>query len=810
MKTNALISYTVVFLIFSTQLLFGQNNITGQILDEQKQPAPFCNVLLLNAQDSSLVKGALTDEDGDFQINNVAAGSFILKYSMIGYAAQYSYPLRVSPDRGDISMGIIQLAPDAQVLNTIEIKAKKPLYEQKIDRLVVNIQNSITSTGSNALEVLERSPGVIVDRQNSGLALSGKGGVVVMINGKINYSPIAAVVQMLEGMSADDIEKIELITTPPANLDAQGDAGYINIVLKKNLNTGWNGSFSLMAGYARGEQNSANVNVNYRNNKLSLFANYSFLRNVKVQLFENYRNVLENGNQLENFTTSDRNALQHNHSFRFGLDYELSDKTVVGFMTAGYDNEWSMDAANLNTVLTNGMVDSMIEIANDEINHWQHLMGNVNVNHTFADDSKLNVDFDYLYYQNENPNGYINDYIGSNNSFLFQQEVRASKETPINILVGKIDYSKSFGNNLKVEVGAKSTMSNFENNILVEELESDSWKADPNFTADFDLQEDIAAVYTAIDYKIDDKTDFKAGLRYEYTESNLSTPEDPNIIDRKYGNFFPSVFLSRTINDNNSINFSYSRRINRPTFRDMAPFIIFMDPTTFYSGNPAIQPSISNAVKVAYRLKSSMISLEYTHEDDAIAKHQNRFDPETNMQIWFTSNLDYRKTATLMFAVPVYVNDWWSMQNNVMGIWQEVGAEYNGEQLELAQKNLRFNSAQQFKLPKDFGLEVSGFYQTASLFGTAKIAATGMLNLGIRKQLPNNNGVLSFNVNDILNSFEWRVEQDLSELGIQTEFLGDFSQTQFRLSYSRNFGNKKLKGSRKRGTGSDAERRRVD
>jgi hypothetical protein len=811
MKTYSILFISLCALIFCTSSgLLAQNSIYGIVQDDQQQPQSFCNILLLNTQDSSLVKGALTDDDGKYQIENINAGSYIVKYSMIGFTPHFSTPQRIMPDRKTIDLGVVQLKANAQVLNTVEVKARKPLYEQKIDRLVVNIQNSITSTGSNALEVLERSPGVIVDRQNSGLSLSGKGGVVVMINGKINYSPIAAVVQMLEGMSADNIEKIELITTPPANLDAQGDAGYINIVLKENINTGWNGSLSLMAGYAKGEQNSANVSVNYRNNKLSLFANYSFLRNVSVQLFENYRSVVDGNNRLENFTKSDRDALQHNHSFRFGLDYELSDKTIIGFMTSGYDNEWSMDASNVNTTKINGVVDSMIDIVNDEINHWKHLMGNVNLNHTFGDAAKLNIDLDYLYYYNENPNGYINDYLGANNDFLFQIKTRASKTTPINIAVAKMDYTKSFGDNFKLETGVKSTRSQFENNILVEELELETWKADPDFTADFDLQENISAAYMAIDYKIDDKTDFKAGLRYEYTESNLGSPEEPNIIDRKYGNFFPSIFLSRTINDDNSINFAYSRRINRPTFRDMAPFIIFLDPTTFYSGNPAIQPSISNAVKVAYRLKSSMLSLEYTHEDEAIASHQNRFDPETNRQIWFTSNLDYRKTATLMLAVPIYVNDWWSMQNNAMGIWQEVGALYNDAQLNIQQKNLRFNSSQQFKLPKGFGFEISGFYQTASLFGTARMEATGMLNLGIQKKLNNNNGVFSFNVNDVLNSFELRSEQDIPELGLVTKFLGDFSQTQFRLSYSRNFGNKKLKGSRKRSTGSEAERRRVD
>lgn len=810
MKTtlNLLVLFTSFLFIHSVH---GQGQIQGKLVDEANQPIAYANVLLLKTQDSSFVKGSISSEDGNFVIEEIQPGNYMVQFSMMGYEIQFTTSKEINSNQ-ELNLETIILEEDSQVLDEIEVTAKRPLFEQKIDRLVVNVQNSITSAGGTALEVLQRSPGVIVNQQSGGgsISLVGKEGVIIMINGKRNYTPVSALVQLLEGMSADNIERIELITTPPANFDADGNAGFINIVLKKNLNEGFNGSFSASAGYGRGDMSSANININYRKNRFSLFNNYSFSRNARDQDFTFERIITDNGITERNSTASVREPVQRNHLAQLGFDYEITDKTVIGAIISGYDNKWSMEAVNNNEILTNEVVDTFIQLKNQEINHWKHFMGNMNLQHNFDEETQLNFNIDYLYYTNDNPTDYQNTYSDGNGAFLFESQTRSDKLTPINIWVSSLDFSKNINEKLKLSAGLKGTLSTFENDVTVEELVSGSWRIDETLTNSSDLDEKIGAAYTSFDIKVDDKTDVKLGLRYEYTSSNLSTVETPNLVDRQYGNLFPSAFISRQLNENNSLNFSYSRRITRPGFKEMAPFVIFIDPTTFFAGNPAIQPAISNNFKMDFRHKTVLFSIQYSKEDSSIVRFQNEYDAERKRNLLVSSNLKNQKTATFMVAFPWQITDWWQMQANFLGTWQESLGYIDDILTSVAQKNFRITGGQNFSLPNNFSLEVSGFYQSKSLWGTIIMEGFGGINLGIQKELKNNNGNLSLNISDILNSVEWRFTQEIASQNLLFNTKADFSQRTVTVSYSRNFGNNKLKAARKRTTGSEAERGRLN
>lgn len=262
-----------IFCLFSSSG-FCSGSITGKVVDDMGEPLPFANVLLLLPSDSTLIKGEVTNLDGKYSFDNVPVGEYLLSVTMVGYGNSYTGIFYLEEDTPK-NISTISMRENTALLRTVEVIAKKPLFEQKIDRMVVNVANSVTSAGSNALEVLERSPGVIVDRLNGNISMAGKNGVVVMINGKISRIPRGAVVQMLEGMNADNIEKIELITTPPANFDAEGNAGFIHIVLKQNADEGTNGSFTLNAGYGVHEKFGGSININYRKNKVNLYGDYS-------------------------------------------------------------------------------------------------------------------------------------------------------------------------------------------------------------------------------------------------------------------------------------------------------------------------------------------------------------------------------------------------------------------------------------------------------------------------------------------------------------------------------------------------------
>lgn len=799
----------VLLFLFSFNELIAQKQISGSVLDASGAPLSYANVLLLNPADSSLVLGNLTDDNGIYTLD-VKSGSYLVSLSMLGYKEYYSEVIQIENKNGVYEIPLVTLLEDSQVLGEVEIVGRKALFEQKIDRLVVNVANSVTSAGGNALEVLERSPGVSINRQSNALSLIGKDGVVIMINGKQTYQPASGIIQMLEGMSADNIESIELITTPPANFDAEGNAGYINIVLKRTSDLGLNGNMTLSAGYGEGEVGDANLSLNYRNNKLNIFSNYAFKYKAQYQEFYNYRKVTYEGNTTISEVTTARDPIQLNHNIRLGLDYDLTDKTIVGVLFGAYDNKWTMDAFNQGLTKVNNTLEEKVEITNDERNQWKHVMGNLNLQHKFTSDSKLNFDIDYLVYEDENPNNYSTIFFAGDETLVKSEVTRSDKFTPINILVSQIDFEKSFSDKLGFQTGIKGAYSTFTNEVSVDVLENTEWINIGQFTNKSELEESIFAAFTSFDYKPNDKDMFKLGLRFEYTDSQLDTEKEGSVVDRQFGKLFPTVFYSRTIDDNNSMNFSYNRRITRPTFNDMAPFAIFLDPNTFFFGNAALQPAISDNLKIDYRHKSYLLSAQYSFEEGSIARFQDQVDITTNQQAFSPINLKNTHIVSGALALPFYIGDYWEMQNNAIVFWQKINSDYNGEPFSIQNTSYNLSTSQTFLLPKDYSIEVSGFYNSAGVFGRSTLDPITGMSFGVQKKLKNNGGILRFNVTDIFNSIEFNGGTSIPSQGFETDGRFDFSNRTFKLSYSRSFGNNKLKASRERSTGSEEERRRVN
>ena len=802
-------------LVLSTALMlfsfnsFSQGNIHGNVVDENGKPLASANVLLLNAKDSSLVKGVIVSEKGTFSFANYSVSQLMVTITFTGYKQLYT-PAFTSESSKDVDLGTLSLKRSDKQLTAVTIITKKPFIEQKIDRMVINVKNSISSTGSTALEVLERSPGVFVDRQNNSLSLSGKNGVVVMINGKVNHMPMDALVQMLAGMNAANIEKIELITTPPANFDAEGNAGFINIVLVSNPAFGTNGSYSLTGSYGEGEGTLASFNVNHRKQKINISADVSFSRIHMPQLFEFYRLVQNANRTTENYAINDRNTLQRNYNVRLGLDYQLSKNTLVGAELTGYDNRWSMDARNNNLVYKNKRLDTSVSIFDVEVNHWIKYGGTVNIQHTIKENETLNFEYDIDHYTDNNPNNYTNAYYDSSGTYLFDRKINSGKKTPITINVGSIEYAKKINKNLDLNTGIKYSTYRFTNDVSVDRFSQNQWTNDKDFTAIYVLKEDIAAAYASLGIALNEKTNMKAGLRYEYTTSNLGTTDVKDIVDRKYGRLFPSFFIAHKINDNNSFNLSYSERISRPTFKDLAPFVYFLDPNTYISGNSALQPSSSQSGSVAYIYKKFLCSVSYSNEKDFIASFQSKVDSVTNKQYIIAENYPSLKTASLTLSLPFTITSWWNMQNNFNAQWQRLDAIINKQPIQLDQASYNIASTQTFQLHQGYSIELQGFYSSAQLSGTYLFKPIGALNLGIQKKLAGQKGKLSFNIRDIFNSLVGKVYVNLPAQNLVTTGSFKFSTRTYSLTYSRNFGSNQIKRNREQSAAAKEDRGRVE
>ena len=782
-----------------------QSRIHGKIADTTLKAFPGANVLLLNAKDSVLVKGMLTTETGIFSFENIIAGSYFISATYTGAKPVFTQTFEIGV-KNDIDIGIIRLEESSVVLADVTVVAKKPLYEQKIDRLVINVASSITSAGSTALDVLERSPGVIINRYNNSLSINGKGGVIVMINGKRNYMDIAAVVQMLAAMPSANIERIEIITTPPAKYDADGNAGIINIVLKSNNQYGTNGSYALMAGYGKWEENSVSLNMTHRKGKINAFGNYSYFRSHIYQLWENYHAVTNNNLFMEDYSETNRNAVSWMHNGQIGLDYELNKKTILGVLFTGSYRNWDMKADNYASLFVDKNLDSTISIVNNELHTTGSYGINLNMQHTFRPDEKLTVNFDYLDYYDKNPNDYDNAYFNATKVFIYNEKVKSDKKTPLHFWVGALDYEKKLSKKVNMEAGLKSTTSRLSNDVEVATLVQNSWMVDASLSGYHNLRESIGAAYSSFGITFNEKTSIKAGLRYEYAHTVLGSAIE-KLVDRRYSNLFPTFYILHKFNDSNSVNFSYSKRIWRPSFADLAPWVIFYDPKTFQTGNPYLLPSITDDITFSYTYIDKILSVSYSYMNDPL-NNQPELDENTNRLVNTITNGSNSQSVYLSLSLPFKVAKWWNMQNNLSGGWSQSNSFYK-EKIRQEYTNFYANTTQTFILPKDISLELNGWYSSGGGWGLYSFDPIGAVGVGVQKKFEKIKSTLSLNVRNLLNSLNSYQYVNMPDQGLIISTKQNFAYRSCSITYNHRFGKDTVKGKRERSTGAEAERGRA-
>jgi outer membrane receptor for ferrienterochelin and colicin len=793
----------IVFVLFFNALLsLGQVNITGRVSDN-KQNLPSVTVLLLS-QDSSLVRGVVTDSTGRFIIENVYPGQYMISASMIGYAKFISS--RISVSSNDLVVPDVQLAEIATSLNEVEVKAKRQLFDQKIDRLIINLEGSITSSGNTVLEVLQKSPGIVVNRQNNSIAMNGKTGVRVMINNKLLQVPLDVVVQMLDGMNASNIEKIELITSPPSEYDSEGNAGIIHLVTKREEGLGTNGSFGIMVGARWREAFGGNFDITHRSKRFAYFIDYSVSRNHNLHLFETERRSFNNGFVQRVYANSYRENVTIQQNVSAGIEWVLDKKTILNFLFTGYKRNWSLHANTdeLHEAALDSVVSTQMKIY--ESNVWQSATASVGLQRRIGLKSNVDFNIDYLYYHNSNPSTYDNDVFHETHKVSQASKIDLKKNTPIRFLVLKADYQHEASRFFSWETGIKAVTSSLDNNVLVLRNENNVWMTDPAFTSYSTLKERICAAYISTKWRIGAQWQINSGLRYEYTQSSISSPSEKDMINRKYGYLFPGLSLKKAIAPEKDIQFSYSRRITRPTYNDIAPYVFFWGPQTFSAGNTALYPAIADAIAAGYHSKQWIISLQFSQARNEIVTLQPEVDDESGSLTYRSQNLKRLRTVALTNSYTLPVTSWWEVQSSFTIQYQSGKTAHLAKNILMQRYAYNVNIVNAFKLSKDFSIEISGMYQSKALSGISEFLPLGSLNAGIQKGF-GNGGVLRLSMDDILNTNYWKIKTN-SVSNLDSYFNYKWNNRFVRVTYTRSLGNNKLQ-SVKLKSGSEEERNRV-
>lgn len=774
---------TLLFLLL-TYTTFGQTVFSGKVVDSSKNPIPFCNVLLIDTNYSENYVGGATDENGYFEIETNFSGSIRVKISNVGFQEYLSEKININQNNSVFELGEISLSDEAFALDDVSVLAKKLPYKREIDRTIISLENEPNTQGSSVLDILERTPGVILDRQNNSLSMLGKDGVNVMINGKMTYMPTSALVQFLNGMSSDNVKSIELITTPPSKYDAEGNSGYINIELKKRLDEGINGNLSATNSFSYNDnesQRSISGGFTASSPKNNINFNYSFMDNeipgdgFFTRTYTNQTPLLETRSIFFNGVDIP------SHNIRFSYDYMIKEKLEIGTSITGYS---SVEDQNSTTRYEEGQ-DINYEFARKELKDWKNVQINLFANYKISEDTNIELSYDILDYENyTNYNALFEEQIEN-----LPLEIFTEKESPFDIRVSKLDFESLLLKKIKITAGIKYVKSDFTN---INSVNIDG-EIQEKYSNQSILDEHILAGYSQANFDITKKIKMQAGFRYEYTDTYVHSGFGDTFIDREYGNLFPSLFLGYKLNDFNNLNISYSKRISRPAFTDMAPMLIFLDLNTAVFGNLSLRPSYSRNYQIDYRYKSVGLSAQYSNENDVFARFSPTIDTETNFITYSPNNLDKRETITAILNFPIIPTKNWKIRYFTSLSYSEVNGLVDTRLINNSITSLRFNMNNDFNITDSFTIQVVGFYQTKrNLNNGGYMRPMGKLDISAQKKI-DENIILTLNGTNLLNTMKFRPMIDTPELNLLQKAEFNFLKPQAKITLTYNFGNSNVK-----------------
>lgn len=811
----------LVILCFSASL-FAQNRIgkiSGKVIDDKQNSVEAATVTLLRNKDKALAKVGVTDKSGSFEFEKIAEGEYILTVTATGFGKISSQPFTISTSNSTVTLEAFQLSPAAKALGEVTVTAKRPFIETKIDKTIVNVEASPTNAGATALEVLEKSPGIMVSNDGV-ISLRGKAGVIVMMDGKPTFLSPTDLANLLKNMPASALDQIEIMTNPSSKYDASGNSGVINIKTKKGRAGGFNGTVMVGATTSFYKQHGTlyvvpksqnSFTFNYRKNKINFFGNYNPNMFRGRSHLEINRRIMDNSKNTTGYSDVETHFKfgNNNHTLKLGLDFFADKKNTFGIVVSGFEFSGHPTPTTVTTLSDQNHVPMSVMVSGtDNRIKFKNFTSNFNYRHVFDSTGReLTGDLDFITYDNTSNMLLTTDfYNGAGQSSGTQLQLRGHLPSSIRIYSAKLDYTHPFKKGGRFEAGFKSSY--VENDNLVEytrKTDRNTWRKDAR-SNHFLYDENINAAYVNVNRQVK-KWSFQAGLRLENTIAKGYQVTNDSSFTRNFTNLFPTAFISYAANKSHQFTLSYGRRITRPNYQDLNPFIYFLDSLSYRKGNPFLMPQFTHNIEFSHSFKGRLITtLNYNNTTDVISQIVK---PDEDIIFLTSDNVARFRNIGISITAPIPVTKWWTANlfTNIFNNHYE--GVYENKPLDLEYTSFMVNMTQTFTLKKGYTLEASGFYRARGVDQLSINEPMYVFSLGGQKQVMKGKGTVRLNLRDPfwLQRYKGKTQYDIVDSRVQNRW----DNRQVTMSFTYRFG-KSQQGQqqpRRRTSASQDEQNRV-
>jgi len=819
-NTLALLLSFLLVTAGTTSIAQTPGKVEGRVGDPNGQPLEAATITLLNAKDSSRIKVTTTNKTGAFSFDHLTTGKYLVSASSVGYGSNWSLSFELSGAHTSQTLPPMILKNTAANLKEVAVVGKKQLFEVKADRTIVNVDASPSNAGSTVMDVLEKSPGVTLDKDDN-ISLKGKQGVTIMIDNKPTYLSASQLASYLRSLPASAVDQIELMTNPSAKYDASGNSGIINIKTKKNKMKGFNGNVSLTHTQGVYPKPSGSFNLNYRDGKANFFVNGGYSRWEGYQHLDITRKYLD-GSAARNITSiftqgTEMHFTNPSMNLKLGMDYYLTPKTTLGFVVSGFrDQEQNRSSSNIQLMDPHYNIDSFVYSPSTNTTTWKNGSANLNFRHQFDSAGReLTADFDYVRYSSGSNQYFDNITYAPDMAKKNETVLTGNLPSAINIYTFKTDYTRPLAKGYKLESGLKFSYVNTDNNANYFNVDPSTkfTQVDTTKTNHFLYRENVNAAYVNMTKQFK-KLSIQAGLRAENTNysghqlgNGISVINRDSSFKRSYVNVFPTAYFSYEINDKHQLTLNYGRRIDRPAYQDLNPFLFFLDQYTYQAGNPYLQPQYTQNVEFSHTYRHFLTTtLNYSSTNNFFTE---TFEQSGHATIVRRGNIGRRQNAGISVSAQIPVAKWWSANfYSNLNYTKFTGLLY-GENIDISATNLLFNLNNQFTFSHGWGGEISGFYRTKGVEGQIVIQDMGQGSAAVSKKILKDKGSLKLAIRDIF--YTNKVRGYINFQQTEATFRNNRDSRQVAMTFTYNFG-KPLKemGSRRHNSGAGEEQSRVN